>query len=334
MKTLIRHIEYLLQHHDCVIIPGLGAILCHGESASFTSQGCWLPPQRVLSFNPALDRTDGLLASSLSRRDSISIDTASTRVATAAAEMRRTLSETGSLELGLAGQLTLSAEGFITYEPGNTALLSPATMWLPEFKLTPVAKASQLARRIEGEEMRRSSVRRIARRAGIAAASIAAVFTLGIAIKNSLPEAAGKQYASVAPVTTSRSIAPVPGESQSSLVLVIKHFDDSSIPVEEACESEAPLNHVTAADVNTKQTAARPMRVDDSDPYILVVASVSSQSEADKFIKKNSPFNLGVLNEGGRIRVFAASGNSAAAVQAAKTGDIAERFPDAWVCRR
>lgn len=81
MNKLIPHIEYLLQSHDCVIIPGLGAVLAHGIPAFYDeSRGVWVAPRRAVAFNPELSRTDGLLAASVARRDSLNIESATTVV--------------------------------------------------------------------------------------------------------------------------------------------------------------------------------------------------------------------------------------------------------------
>ncbi|MDE6288583.1 MAG: hypothetical protein K2M00_07360, partial [Muribaculaceae bacterium] len=229
MKDLIRHIEYLLQSHDCVIIPGLGAILAHGEHARCDSDtGLWHAPARVLSFNPELNRTDGLLAASVARRDGISIEAASALVNRAATNMSETLRSEGVLELGAAGTLTIQPGGTMTYEPGNAAWLSPSTMWLPTLDIAPVAGASQIAH----EAGKKRRVPAVLRHAASIAASIAAVVALGWAIRTTLPDAGGEQLASVVP--TSRQTVEVPAsDNNSTLVLVIKHqTDDDEIYVD------------------------------------------------------------------------------------------------------
>lgn len=340
MKNLVRHIEYLLQSHDCVVIPGLGAILCHGEAARCTPAGVWQAPRRVMSFNPCLDRTDGLLAQSVARREGISLPAAAIKVNSAAAEMRRTLGETGTLDLGFAGSLHTDAAGLMSYEPSAAPWLSPATLWLPEIEATPVVGASQLAHSVEKEISRRGRFGTIMRRSATIAASVTAVLLLGWTIKTTLPQAPAGQMASVAP-STPRGIVQNPGDDRSTLVLVISRSDDSSVPVDEpddaepAADIEAPaVNQAPDPVVNTEATEQAPARLNDSDSYFLIVASLNSLEEAQRYVAKNSPLNLGILTVGNRFRVYAATGNSAAAAAAGKNGDIAARFPDAWVCRR
>lgn len=345
MKTLVRHLEFLLQSHDCVVIPGVGAILCHGESASWDSAaGCWQPPRRVMSFNMQLDRTDGLIAASVSRREGISLAAAATRVNAAAAEMRHILSQEGMLSLGHAGTLSVNEHGATIYEPATAEWLSPSMMWLPTVSISPMETASSLAGRIERENRRRARPGVILRRAAAAAIILGSVVSLGWMVKTALPQAPSEQLASVAPAPA-RSAAILPGDDRSTLVLVINRHDDASEPVEAVAETapaayagikeEAPVdrNNSASAVVNNKQTAETVPTLDDDAPYVLVVASLGSMAEAEKYVS-NSPFNLGILTVGGRFRVYAATGNSAADALSAKTGNIAAHFPDAWVCRR
>lgn len=337
MKDLIRHIEYLLQSHDCVVIPWLGAILAHGEHARRDSDdGLWHAPSRVLSFNPELNRTDGLLAASVSRRDGITIEAATARVSRAAAAMCETLRRDGFLELGAAGTLTLNPGGTMSYEPGTAAWLSPATMWLPALDIEPAARASYIAR----EAGRSRKVPALLRHAASIAASIAAVVALGWAIRTTLPQAQGEQLASVAP--TSRRVINVPADNNSTLVLVIKHQPEDDeisgeVPAEEAPEIEVAETVVTEAEPRTavekpaiSQVAPR---FSADDPYVLVVASLANLNDAEKFLNQYSKYNLDILAVGDRYRVYAATGRTVAEAVAAKSA-FAATFPDGWVCRR
>lgn len=330
MKDLIRHIEYLLQSHDCVIIPGLGAILAHGEHARRDNDdGLWHAPARVLSFNPELNRTDGLLAASVARRDGISLEAAATRVSRAAAAMCETLRGEGYLELGAAGSLTLQSGGTMAYEPGNAAWLSPSTLWLPALDITPVAGASQIAQ----EARKTRTIPAVLRHAASIAASIAAVVALGWAIRTTLPDATGEQLASVAP--TSRKAVEVPADNNSTLVLVIKHQPDddeiiTEIPAVEA--SDPVVEDIPAENIRAEEAPTAP-RLNDDDPYVLVVASLANRYDAEKFLNQYSKHNLDILAVGDRYRVYAATGRTVAEAAAAKSA-VAATFPDGWVCRR
>ena len=76
MLTIVRHIEYLLEHNDCVVVPGFGAFIGNIQSAKEDTTGQLLPPCRVLGFNNAITHNDGVLANSIMRRDGVSYEKA------------------------------------------------------------------------------------------------------------------------------------------------------------------------------------------------------------------------------------------------------------------
>ena len=70
MYNLSLHIEYLLLHHDCVVVPGLGAFINVRHAAYFDAvTRVWHPMTREVRFNGALTHDDGLLSSSYARKE-------------------------------------------------------------------------------------------------------------------------------------------------------------------------------------------------------------------------------------------------------------------------
>ena len=73
MNTIILHIEYLLRRHECVVLPGWGAFIARRTPAYFYDKenSLMMPPSRRVAFNAELQEDDGLLASSLCRREKL-----------------------------------------------------------------------------------------------------------------------------------------------------------------------------------------------------------------------------------------------------------------------
>lgn len=118
MTDLSLHIEYLLQHHDCVIIPGLGAFVAVYTPALFDAERDIIaPPYRGVQFNPAISSDDGLLASSYARRYSLNYTAARERLMRDAGLMRRRLEEGHSLRIGNIGTLATGDEQRILFTP-------------------------------------------------------------------------------------------------------------------------------------------------------------------------------------------------------------------------
>ena len=316
MNKLIPHIEYLLQSHDCVIIPGLGAVLAHGIPAFYDeSRGVWVAPRRAVAFNPELSRTDGLLAASVARRDSLNIESATTVVRNEVDKMRKELELTGRLQLGSAGTLDLTAEGNLSFTPGDAACLSPSFAWLPSFAATPLESASELARRREATERKETWLPYLLRKGSRIPAPAAVLLALGWIVVQNLTYAPDEQFASVAPMTEAVSDRQATHQQMSPVVLVL-----ARAPKDEVVENIPP------APVVKKEDTAR---------YYLIVASLASMAEAEKYVRQHTDINLGILAKDGRYRVYAAFGNTSEEVLAAsKTDEIASRYPSSWVCRR
>lgn len=339
MNDLIRHIEYLLASgHECVAVPGLGAVLAHGISARY-DESCkaFVAPSRSFSFNPELNHNDGMLAWSLARGRGLTYDAAARMLAEEVADLKRDLSHEGVLALGRVGVLNMR-DGRLDFIPGDPSLLSPSILWLPQVNIVACdeRRASRIAEVAEEDVVnsRFPRLRPRLMRAVKVAASLAVLVMLGVVVSTPI-KVDNPQYASMGyhPVTKSvvvgedhSRLLPQPGEASSSLRLVLRRHDDASAVADTAAHNayrrsrrHRAVNAVTA----------------DEDRFCVVIASLASRDEAERFIVRNSGLNLGILAKDGRYRVYAATSSTyAGAQQAAKSQTIAGHYPDAWVCRR
>ncbi len=325
MNKLISHIEFLLQSHDCVIIPGLGAVLAHGLPAIYDDRtGQWYAPSRAMSYNPELSRTDGLLAASVARRESISIDSATLTVRSEVEKMRKELEQTGHLSLGAAGSLETTSDGKLCFKPGEANWLSPSYMWLPSVAVRPLESAVDVAKRHAALERRSRRLPYLLRKGSRIAAAIAVLLALGWIVVQNLSYAPEEQYASVAPLPVSSGNIAEPAQDSSPVVLVL-----ARAPKNEVIENIPASANVTKEDISTNAAHANNHR------YYLIVASLESMAEAEKYVRQKSDTNLGILAMDGHYRVYAASGNTSEEVLVASRSEkIASRYPISWVCRR
>lgn len=119
MQQLLLHIEYLTRHHDCVILPGVGAFISKEHSARFNeSAASYSAPYRSVSFNVAITNNDGLIASSIARREGIPYDEAALKLSEATERLRAVLNEDSEVELPGVGRLELR-EGRLTFMPAD-----------------------------------------------------------------------------------------------------------------------------------------------------------------------------------------------------------------------
>lgn len=317
MNRLFIHIEYLLQNHDCVVVPGLGAILAHGMAPYYSVEdGRWMAPRRVLSFNPDLSRSDGLLVDSVARKRQISKDAAALAVRKDVESIRRILESEHRVELGAVGVLEMSGDGLLSFTPGVCEWLSPGFMWLPSPSMALLPKASEIAGVYEAE-VRRRNVSGVIRRVAQIAACVAVLLGLGWAAVRNLEFVSGEQYASIGPAQTDNAADADFVSDNTPIVVVL---------------AKAPANEIIE-NVPVKDSVER--LDNQSDLYYLIVGSFYFRDEAEKYISQHKEIPLGILAKDGRYRVYAASGTTSAQVYAAAQAPaISSRYPDSWVCRR
>lgn len=118
MDLLPLHIEYLLTRHDCVIVPGIGALIAtEAESSIDFSTGVITPRRREISFNGSVVTDDGLLTHSIARSERLSYEEAHRFVTRHIERMKADLASEGEVSLGMVGRLLRDEEGLIRFEP-------------------------------------------------------------------------------------------------------------------------------------------------------------------------------------------------------------------------
>ncbi|MDE6369013.1 MAG: hypothetical protein K2K94_07230, partial [Muribaculaceae bacterium] len=333
MNEIIRHIEFLLVTNDCVVIPGLGAVLAHSLPARYDQARTFLmPPSRTFSFNVSLTHNDGLLVSSVARSKSISFEAARNFVAGEVEAMKRKLSADGVLPLGEVGLLKMSDGSVLSFEPGRVSSLSPQYMWLPELELCPVTdlarRRSQAADSSQTE--RRATPVNYLYRAVRVAASFAILLALGFVLTTPI-KFDKAQYASLgienftpahnqASAQSSSSLMRRPGESTGVVKLYLRSYDDASEIADTAAHAAYIREHIAksaSAESNIQPDNESALRFDANDRYYLIVASLPSEADADDYIAHSNNQQLGILAKDGRYRVYAATGANLREAQSA-----------------
>lgn len=340
MNEIIRHLEYLLVTNDCVVMPGLGAVIAHTMPAKTDLSGLLIDaPARVFSFNAMLTHNDGLITTSVARARSISFEAARNIVANEVGQMCRDLASSGVVSLGAVGTLR-KADGILLFVPGRQNSLSPMTMWLPQLSLRSLVdiarereqRSQELARRSRGRfRLYVANISRIA-------ASFALLLALGFVLSTPI-EIENAQYASLgienftpADVHSEKTAVPVlrrPGELSSDLVLVVNRYDDAC----ETADTAAHNAYVRERRATPVANQSSDLRIDDADPYCLIVASLVSENEARKYIEQSQNAGLRILAKDGRYRVYAATGENLQQAQTIANG-LSKRYPGVWVCRK
>jgi cell division protein FtsN len=136
---LADHIRPLLRDHDCVIIPDFGGLVADISPArAQPGRQVLSPPTKLVAFNQALTRNDGLLVDALSQHLGLPIAEARERVRAAVAGLHQELDENNRTELPGIGIFRRAAGRGLAFEYTGTDNLLAASFGLPELAARPV----------------------------------------------------------------------------------------------------------------------------------------------------------------------------------------------------
>jgi len=118
MRPVADHIRTLLYEHDYVTVPNFGAFIANYLPSSFNEiSGSLMPPQKRIAFNGILKQDDGLLATHIARRESVSIDEAKRKIQTFVTDIKDSLATNKIFSFDKVGDFVLNEENSLVFEP-------------------------------------------------------------------------------------------------------------------------------------------------------------------------------------------------------------------------
>ncbi|MCI1648675.1 MAG: SPOR domain-containing protein [Bacteroides sp.] len=134
MIELAQHIEALLLENDCVIIPGLGGFVAHYvPTTHIKEENIFLPPTRVIGFNPQLKMNDGLIVQSYMTVYGTNFSDATKMVEHQVKEISAILQENGKIELPNIGELHYTIDNKYNFIPYDDKITTPFLYGLDMF---------------------------------------------------------------------------------------------------------------------------------------------------------------------------------------------------------
>lgn len=337
MIHIAEHIKYLLSCHDCVVLPTVGAFVVRYEAARLDTAGTtFIPPCRTVGFNSAITHDDGLLTTSVSRREGISYAHAAAEVSAAVESLTNILDVCGEVDIDRVGTITRHPSGALDFTPtASASVANAAFMALPRLSLDPLAAHTPAEPPILDVDLRELPERRqpgrIIRVARYAA-SIAILLGLG--------------FAFTTPVTVDRTAA-LPAQASFSLP-AMSAAQPVALPVAQPAQKATPKAISEPASATVPDAAPHPaprsavvmvsdMPADATYPCYVIVASCSSRKEARNFISSHGGSDrMRILKSDGRYRVYIAGCDDYDTAYAFKSTDhaVTAAYPTAWVYRR
>lgn len=268
MYTIIEHIEYLLTSHDCVVIPGWGALVAqYSDSHYDPAAGRIERPRRKLGFNASVDHNDGLLAQSLVRREGIPYNEAIRFIGQSVSSYRQQLSTGNEVSMGRLGYFHSSDGRHIEFTPFYHEQSNDAYYGLRCVRLRPLAEE---AARAEAAAAASAALKQNAgirpqwnRRVTRIAASIAVILCLTVLLTTPIIVNRNQQdYASL-------NLPSVTKPQQQVLDVT---------PA-----TKVPSQSEPEATVDEPVEPASPLLLDEGGSCYLVVASLTSAKEVNEF---------------------------------------------------
>ncbi len=307
MKEFTSHIDYLIQKHDCVIIPDFGGFVLNREVAKIATDGSIAPPRVTVGFNPDLKYNDGLLAESYMNAYSISYDTACKRIDEVTKRLNTILALKQPVQIGLLGKLSPDEDGRLIFEPNNNISASHSeTFGLSVLDIRKLVDIHEV-QKVLVINNKRSVYKKVFAGVGAAVAAILVFFVASTPILEDKGTSVQKSGFFTDLIILSSANRPGTVPAVSSLTIA------SSVEVE--AKKEEPKIDITPVVAQKAESAkadkTAPVTVKQADPkYFVIIGSATSKSEAEKALKKfkmQGYQNANVINSGDRSRIYIAS---------------------------
>jgi len=307
MIDITAHIRELLFRHDCVILPSFGGFIGNYRPARIDREtNTFTPPVKAISFNRNLTHNDGLLIGKISEVRKIGYADSKRIVEDFTARVMQRLEDGERVAFERIGYFQVNNEGSIEFEPDRDENFLLDSYGFTSFKREPLLVASQGGRLSRDMDPLRSSNRKMAWRAVIAAPIIAAMIL--VPLKTSL-------------FSSRASLNPVSGLELSDSELVAKVRADKVAEPEKQETVEA--SEVVESPVSTVS-------------FHIVAGSFRNHLNASKMLEeaKNKGYAASLSeSEKGYYRVLLDS--SASREGAIKLRDkLSADYSDCWILTR
>lgn len=326
MLDITEHIEYLLMRHDCVVASGLGAFLIHETPAFYDSKTQrFNPPTRSLGFNPEVRHNDGLLIASVSRREGISIDSAKNEIETQVAALRHQLELNGEVQIGALGVLHRgnSPESPI-FEPAESSMSTMRYYGLLPLDIKPLVEEAK-----EVEDEREESPHLLSIPTPLKVVATIVMIMVAFGILYSTTSLVHGPEINFATLDTGLS-------AQIETSLPFEESVDGSVEPALSREIQLNISKPTIADSDSfvpepELKSSLNENFNDSDRYLLVIASYPNNTLAMRHINGNP--DMRIMEMDGNYRIYVATSSNIRDARA-EAKVISATYPNVWVCKR
>lgn len=367
MIELAQHIEVLLLENDCVIVPGLGGFVAHYTPAMrVAEENVFLPPTRIIGFNPQLKMNDGLLVQSYMAVYDTDFSDATRIVEKEVAYIFTTLHEEGKVDLPNIGELRYSIHGTYDFAPYDHKITTPYLYGLDSFEMQELAelkkpymeKTIRYSVPVVPEDKKRKFEFKFNRsylsNAVAMIAVVALFFFLSTPIENTevvegnyaqlfpneLFEMIEKESLAINPIVVSRKAdtPKAPAQKNTGQKAKEKVVPVVSQPKRQAAEVSSSTSVTTKSEVQKTTAGTVAPSLVSAKKYHVIIASVGTEKDAEamakQLIEKGYPHAKAIVGDG-KMRVSIEScGTETEAYQTLNRIRQNETYQNAWVLKK
>ena len=375
MIELAQHIEALLLENDCVIVPNFGGFVAHYAPATYVKEeNLFLPPTRIIGFNPQLKMNDGLLVQSYMSVYGTNFSDATKIVEREVDELIAVLHEEGKVDLPNVGEVRYTIHNTFDFAPYDNKITTPYLYGLDAFEMRelsaiekPQAEKIIPAPAAIGKEKRSYAIKfNRAYLTNVAAVAVVIFlsFFFSTPIENTevieenyaklrpdeLFEKIEKQSLAITPIvvkqnTPARKSAKKQTGTQKKVVapVAVREVKVGKTPVvstETAAKEQASHSVSATADApkHNVQPVAKPAVATPKRPYHIIIASVGTEKDAEtmaaQLVAKGFSGAKAIVGDG-KMRVSIEScGTEVEAYQALARIRENETYKNAWVLKK
>lgn len=144
MNALYQHIEYLLLHHDCVIVPHFGGFVAQERPARYVeTEALFFPPVRLVRFNPDLTIGDGLLLNHVCSAYQYNESEGKRAIQSMVLQLRSQLLADGFVDFGSIGIFSQDEDGDIQFSACQAGTLTPSLYGFDAFSMARLSEKPQ-----------------------------------------------------------------------------------------------------------------------------------------------------------------------------------------------
>jgi hypothetical protein len=304
-------------------VPGLGAFIAHYTPAQIDRElGCIFPPKRNLTFNPELSHNDGLLATSIARRNGVTFDNAMAAIKDEVTLIRTQVESNGEYAIGRLGILGHNPDGTMLFTPFTTNTCSRYSGLLAT-AAKPLKATETFAADTTLKPRKASSGRNLVKMV----ASIALLICLGFMWSTPIVDT----NTNLASIASNINVTSPKANVEKAPILSPNIELAIAIPNPAIATAEATPIRQTKDEVVSETVVPQAHR------YYLVIASLPTKAKAEEYIAAHTgkANDLNVVSSSTRHRVYTAS---FATIDEAQAGINAAGFlkqhPDAWIYKK